>query len=401
LVRVLPFNKRKKADEIELDDADIVVLEEAAVEIDVADLEIDEAAAAKNDAQLAELAEDRPQLPRVSSPPKASLRRLVAPRDRFEDDVADECLKSIAAATARTRLSDSFPASIVPAAPRVPHFESPVDELLAEAPLPQFELSDTDETTRRPALSSSSVMPIARDSVPGVLPGLPPAPMSVSSLPTPVFSRTTSSPHLPAASSIAPVAMTSTPGPVEPTVILVRQPPKAAWVVAAAFLGAACALLGMRILTRSADPPPTIVVTAPPPPPQVAPAAPPPPPATVRFADEQAVAVVAAPPTTASAPPPPKPVVTTAAVKTASPAIVAAPPPAPAKPAPKASSLGPKLPDGSMALTKSPSAPSAQPAAAAQPAPAPAPQPAPAPASPRKLTPEQQLAEAQLKASMK
>lgn len=386
---MLPFSKRKRSDEIELEDADIVVLEEAAVEVDVADLEI--ADTAKADA----LADERPQLPRVSPPPKSSLRHLLTSagshtrRDRFEDDVADECLKSIAAATSRTGLSDSFPASIVPPAPRLPNFESSIDELLAEAPLPQFEISDTDETTRRPALSSSSSMPaipFSRDSVPGVLP-IPAAPLSVSAIPTPVFSRTTSSPHLPAASSIAPVAMSSAPGPVEPTLILLRQPPKAAWVAAAAFLGAACALLGMHLLTRSVDPPQTVVVTAPPPPTQATLAAPAPPPATVRFNDDQGMAVIAAPPATVSAAPAataPKPVVTTAAVK----------------PAAKAASLGPKLPDGSMALTtKAPSSP--------PPAAQPAPQPQPAPAAPaaaaqkKQLTPEQQLAEAQLRASMR
>ena len=401
---MLPFSKRKKADEIELEDADIVVLEEAPVEIDVAELEAVELEAAE-----ADIIEERPQLPRVSSPPKASLRRLVtAPvgRDQFEEDVAQECLESIAEATSRVvgvvrrpSLSDAFPASIVPPSPLLPRFDTSVDDLLADAPLPQFELSDTDETTRRPALSSSSSMPISRDSVPGVLP-VPSAPMSVSSLPTPVFSRTTSSPNLPAASSIAPVSMNSTPSlvaPAEPTVILVRQPPKAAWVVAAAFLGAACALLGMRLLTQKADAPQTIVLTAPPPPatPQaLTPAAPPP--ATVRFNDEQGVAVIAAPTTTVSAAPAPKPVVTTASMKTSTPS------------ASKPSSLGPKLPDGSMALTKA-SAPPASPAPAAPPPavkaapekPEPAAAPAPSPTQKRKLTPEQELAEAQLKASMK
>jgi hypothetical protein len=390
---VLPFARRKKSDEVELGDDDIVVVEEAAVEIDVAELEVVEVAGA------------RPLLPRTAPPPpKMSLRRLVTPRDRFEDDVADECLKSIAAATSQTRsarLSDSFPASIVPPAPRVPHFEASVDELLSAAPLPQFELSDADETARRPALSSSSSMPIARDS--GAIPGvraLPPSPPSVSSLPTPVFSRTTSSPALPAASSIAPVSMSSSESssrsPVEPTVILVRQPPKAAWVVAAAFLGAACALMGMHLLTRSADSPPPIVLAAPPPPvtTQATPASPPAPtptptPATVRFNDDQAMAVIAAPAPTVSATPAAKPAVTTAAKTTN-----VAPLP---KPATKPSSLGPKLPDGSMALTKMPS--TAPPAAAPSPPPEPAPAPPPGPK--RRLTPEQELAEAQLKASMR
>lgn len=387
---MLPFSRRKKPDEIELDDADIVVLEEEPMEVDIAELEV------------------RPELPRLGAPPKVSLRRLVTPhegRDRFEDDVADECLKSIAAATSRARLSDSFPASIVPPAPRIPTFDASVDELLADAPLPQFQLSDADETTRRPALSSSSSMPIARDSVPGVL-AVPSAPASVSSIPTPVFSRT-SSPALPAVSSIAPVSMSSADsvrGRVEPTVILVRQPPKTAWIVAAALLGAACALLAMRLLTTRVDPP-AIVVAAPPPPPvtQATPAAPPPP-ATVRFDDAHGVAVIAAPPAPpaiAAAPAAAKPAVTTASMKTTSaPVAPAATPVAQTKPAPKPAppSLGPKLPDGSMALTKSASAPQGPTAASP-----PASQPEPAtPAGPKKrLTPEQELAEAQLKASMK
>lgn len=380
---MLPFSRRKKADEIELGDEDIVVLAggevDAAVEVDI-DVDVEDL----------EVRPSSSSLPRVT-PPKASLRRLVTPRDQFEDDVAHECLESIAAATRQpprvSRLSDAFPASIVPPVPRLPSFDSaadPIDELLASAPLPQFELSDADETTRRPAMSSSSSMPIARDSVPGVL-AIPSAPLSASSIPTPVFSRTTSSPNLPAASSIAPVAMNSTPGHVEPTVILVRQPPKTAWIVAAAFLGAACALLSMRLLMRPVDPPQTIVVTSAPPPsnPTPAPAAPPAP-ATVRFNDDQGVAVIAAPTTTVSSAPAPKPVVT---------AVVATPP----KPAAKPASLGPKLPDGSMALTKAPE----KPAPAAAPPPAAPPEPA-APAGKKKpLTPEQQLAEAQLKASMK
>src|SRR5205085_7722360 len=136
--------------------------------------------------------------------------------------------------------------------------------------------------------------------------------------------------NLPAASSIAPVSMNSAasigaPVEREPTVILVRQPPKTGWVVAAALLGAACALIGMHFMAKPADPAPapaTIVVTAPPPPAVTnnAPApSPPAPAATVKFNEDQGVAVVAAAPAT-------KPGVTVAAMKPASaPALAAAP----------------------------------------------------------------------------
>lgn len=362
---MLPFSRRRKAEEIELGDDDIVVLHEDAIEVDVAELEIEPVAAVAPVAP----ASVRHRLPPVSvPPPKLSLRRDSTGVDRFGDDVADECLESIRAATSRARLSDSFPASIVPPPPR----------------LPSFEISDADETTRRPAMSSSP-MPVARESVPGVA--------SASSTPAPVFARTSSS-SLPAVSSVAPVSMSSTPGPVEPTVILVRQPPRTGWVVAAAFLGAACALFAMHLLARPAETPAAAASAVAVPPPPVAttaaPVAPPAPPATVRFNDDQGVAVVAPP----APPAPAKPVVTTASIKT---------PPAPASPAKAAAkpaaSLGPKLPDGSMALgaRASDATTATKPAA-----PAAATEPAPASNAPKKkLTPEQELAEAQLKASMR
>jgi hypothetical protein len=377
---VLPFPRRKKQEEMELGDEDLVVLEEQAEEVDVRDLDV------------------RSRLPRVTAPPKQSLRRLTTGQDdrlgdrsEDEDDVADECLKSIAAATSHARLTDSFPASIVPPPPR----------------LPSFEYSDLEETAQRPAFSSSAVVPIARESVPGVLPVTVFSPASSvppfrESAPAPrdapapaVFARAmpSASPASPAISSMAPVSLSSAPGATatgEPTVILVPQPPRTGWIIGAAFLGAACAVLGMRVLSHPADrAPATIVVAAPPPPPAATaptPApGPAPPPATIRFNEDQAVAVVA--PAA-----PPKPVATVIAVKP-----VAAPPVVRST---KPSAVGGRLPDGSTALGARPQEPTRGPAGSGGPQ-APA-QPEAASSTPRrKLTPEQELAEAQLKASMR
>ncbi len=393
---MLPFPKRMKSDEIELGDEDILLVEaDDAFDVDVEldDLEAVPARAA---------AKARHRLPPVSAPPPRVSRPRLVSSPGFEDGVADECLASIAAETSRTRLSDRFPASIVPPparvprAPAVPSFD---DDVIATARLP---------VVTAPPPRARAAVPYTRDSVPGV---------AAPSAPASAFVRTSSSSLPSTVSSVAPVAMSATP---EPTVIVVRQPPRTAWIVASAVIGAAFALGAMHLLPRASDPAPAqapAVASPAPPPPAASPlatsataaapaqvsthaVAPAPPAATVKFAEEQGVAIVAS--AAAPAPQATQPMQPTRAAHAAAPAKTApasaAPAPVAAKPASKASSLGPKLPDGSVALGAR-----VDPAPAAQPAP-PAPAPAPAPAQPstkKKLSPEQELAEAQLKASMR
>ena len=360
---MLPFPKRKASEkEIELGDEDLVVLHEDAIELD----------AESDDVEI--VAEAPSRLPAPASPParpsRLGLRNRITGVDA-EDDVADECLASIAAATSRSRLSDRFPPSIVPPPPRLPRFDDlDVDNLLATA-------ADADATTRLPPVTVPPFRrpSIARDSVPGVVPSSP------GSTPQSAFAR--SSPFVPVgSSSIAPVASSISPPPsstaAEPTVILVHQPPKSGWIIASAISGAAAALAAMFLLMPARHAPeastPASVAAAPAPSPFLAPA---PPlavvapqetataatPAVVRFDEAQAVAVTA---------PAPAPV--------APPKVVVAKPAAPAAPAAKP-----------IVAAKSAPAPSTS---------APALEPDP-PAPKRKLTPAQELAEAQLKASMK
>ena len=176
----------------------------------------------------------------------------------------------------------------------------------------------------------------------------------------------------------------------EATVIVVRERPKAGWVMSAALIGAVCALGATRLLGSAASPtesaPTTLAApAAPPAAPAAAPVvvAPAPPPAlsaaVIRFGDDQGVAIKALP-------------------------RFAAPPAA--APAPQvASSPGSPGSPGSP-VTARPVAPvMARPVAPVMARPvAPVMAPVMAPsdsAKKRPLTPEQQLAEAQLKASMR
>jgi hypothetical protein len=375
---LLPFPKRTKSDEIELGDEDILLVEsDDAVCVDI-DVDVDV------ELEVAPPPSGRHRLPPVTAPPPKLPRPRLVSSPAFEDDVADQCLATIAAEASRARLTDRFPASIVPPPARMP----------PPAPLPSFD-DDAIATSRLPVVTVPPprvAVPYSRDSVPGV--AAPP------SGPAPAFVRTSSSSLPSAASSVAPVALTAMP---EPTVIVVRQPPRTAWIVASAVVGAACALGAMRLLpsgpsaSHASEPAP--VVASPAPPPVLAPAvtathASAAAPAVVKFAEGQGVAIVA-PAIAPAAPPAAAPTHAaahaTVASKTPSPAPVAA------KPAAKTASLGPKLPDGSMALGGAQPEPAkAAPAQTAQPAPAPPPSPAK-----RRLSPEQELAEAQLKASMK
>jgi hypothetical protein len=234
------------------------------------------------------------------------------------------------------------------------------------------------------------------------------------------------------AGSVAPVSFSERPH--EPTVIVVRERPRAAWILAAAAMGALGAIAATRFLAAPADDHAPAAVAA-----TQAPIAAPPstvvvPPGVIATA---ATAALARPETPAAAPPPPVTGAVTAASAHAHPAsaptssaaivhfgddqgvAIKAPAPQPRRPAPPSTAsgaapaskpapparapLGPALPDGSFGLGRADNTPA--PAAPSLTATAPS---APLVAStsadvPRKraLTPEQQLAEAQLKASMK
>lgn len=381
---MLPFPKRMKSDEIELGDEDIVLVE-AADEAIAVDVVLDEV-----EIEVAPPPSARHRLPPVTPPPPKFSRPRLVSSPGFEDDVADQCLATIAAEASRARLSDSFPASIVPTPVRMP--PSP--------PLPSFDDADVVQTARLPVVTAPPMVrapvPYTRDSVPGLA--------AAPSGPAPAFVRTSSSSLPSVVPSVAPVAYSAAP---EPTVIVVRQPPRTTWIVASALVGAACALAAMQLLPRANDarsaPPAPVAATPAPPPPAASPATPTPAatPAVVKFGDEQGLAIVA--PVVSAAPaaaaPAPQPTHVAHAPVAPKPAAPPAPPPAVAAPAPakaapaKASSVGPKLPDGSVAL-----------GARVDPAPAPtnaASAPPPAPGTKKKLTPEQELAEAQLRASMK
>jgi hypothetical protein len=202
--------------------------------------------------------------------------------------------------------------------------------------------------------------------------------------------------------SVAPVSAERSPSP---TVIVVRERPKAAWVIGAAAIGAVCAVLASRLVMSPDAPAPSAGAVSPPTLPSVAAPVLPAPPAVaaapapvapsaapqasvaiMRFGDDQGVAF--------KAPPRPPAAATTGAPAAPPPPVAAAP-----APRPRASAVGPALPDGSLSLGATPTA---QPTPARISAPASPAPPAPPPEKkPRVLTPEQQLAEAQLKASMR
>lgn len=308
--------------------------------------------------------------------------RLLTPVDhRVADDVAGECLASIAEVTARHRVPLSITPTTVPPPPRR-------DE-------PDPDLFDTAVRIPRAKLPAVTAPPFVRSPA-------PPRSERVSS----VFSRGAEPPTSSAAvavpastadftrenkASVAPVSMSTMPaGTAGATVIVVHKPPRTAWIAAAAVGGALLAVLAMRAVTSFDGSTPAKAsanASAPPPPVStqvVAPPAPEPPSsaAVVRFSEDQAVAIPAQAPAQPASAGASKPA-------THPVAHVAA-----AKPAPKVAAP-PRMPDGSYGLTRSEPTPAApvHPTATTTIA-------APPPGK-RALTPEQQLAEAQLKASMK
>jgi hypothetical protein len=362
---LLPFQKRKANEvEVELEAEDLIPVEE------------DRASSPPSTRDdRSNRAETRP---RRGTVPPVSYRVL---DEAVEEDVAGECLKSIAA---EVDASGAFRSSgRLRAAPRV--WTVPPPALPAPSPV---------SASRLPAVTSppfvrtqATPSPIfARTSEP------PSAPQSAAPSTSKAFASppsSSSSSVVPAAppssdklttvrnaSSLPPVSLGNTP---EPTVIVVRERPKAGWIIAAAMIGAVCAVFGTRLVgsasveehagaNASAPPPAVTSVTT------IATAlvAPPPssakPPSIVRFDDDQGVAIPALQSSTSAS----------AAAKTA-------------RPTPR--------PTHAPASAASQAAP--PPATPTPPPPAPA-APAAVEAPKKKvLTPEQQLAEAQLKASMK
>ncbi|HSO33432.1 MAG TPA: hypothetical protein VLT33_12950 [Labilithrix sp.] len=367
---MLPFSKPKGAgEEIELDDDDLVLVESPPAFASSSPTRADD-----------RFATARPR--RVT----ASVSRRIVD-ESIQQDVAGECLSAIAAAS-REGHSSSHVRSVVtrpppartaaPVAPPVPPVASPPASRLPSVSPPPFVRT----TTARRGSARASEAPAPRESAP------PPAFVRRSSPMIAVAGEASGA----SARSVAPVSFGDrTP---EPTVIVVRERPKAAWVIGAAVIGALVAGAASRLVMTSAEDPPAAASRAPPaaiaPPPGVV-VAPPPavtvavPPAVaapaasvaiMRFGEDQGVAFKA----------PPRPAAPTAPI-------------APTSARPRAPAGGPGLADDA-SLTLGASPPSPPRASAPAPAPSPAPPPAET-ARKRALTPEQQLAEAQLKASMR
>lgn len=430
---------------MELDDDDLIVLEE---EIPV-EIEVEVIAASP---RVADRAKTVPR--RRSTIPPPSMRPI---DERIEDDVAGQCLASIAAEV-RPPQSASGIRAIVPAAP------------IEKTPDPAISASYTIPPAAR--LPRITAPPFVRpQAAPGMRTSTSPsafARRSSSQFPAAapvgnVITKTVEIPTVrghvrsetppPVVSSLVPVAVPSEAKAVEPTVIVLRERPKVGWIVASAAIGALCALAAAKLVTSSHDDGPaaaaqttstttiaTAVMNGP------APAAPLPPVATtnaitpnpmlanpapitapapattgavVRFADEQGVAIAAPKPTTAVAGPAAKPAIAPApaAPKTVVPAkttkpvkspmlpdgsfplghgetkSAAAPAPAPPPPVTNTPSQAEKAAQAALATTILPSGTSGN-------AVVPAAEPPPPPRR-RALTPEQQIADAQLKASMK
>ena len=390
---MLPFSKRKNTDEeMEIGDDDLVLVEDSA------------------SASSSLIAPARP-----SEAPLAPFRRrlLTAPGSRrivdesVEEDVAGECLASIAALPHAPRDLDSsshvrgavvhvgrpiqHPTASQSAAPPCP--PAAIAKRLPSVSPPPFVRTTT--TRPAPGLAEASPAPaFVRRSSPGI---------DLSSAPATTRER--------AARSVAPVSLGHTPA--EATVIIIRERPKPTWIIAAALIGALAAFGATRLAASPPDdvhaasgaaavalpplPPQTVVAPPLAPPPEVTPPAggvvlaPGPAPSSsagdsagvLRFRDDQGVAFKASTPVSPTVSPPVS---------------------GPARPSPRPratalSNRGPLLPDGSFGLGHNDNADPAR--NAALPGASSVATPSPATPPKRPLTPDQQLAEAQLKASMR
>jgi hypothetical protein len=395
---LLPFPARKSGhdDVLELDDADLVLVEPSpltpealqSIRKSIADLSFREDGIEVVFEPVDPLdLEDAVAIPTppppesvivpVSRSRQPSSPRLVWDADA-ENDVADECLASIAAETEKVRLSDPFilsSVSSVPPPPRPERERKDVVSLLRPAPvahaLAPVKIPKPNPPPRSPSASAlwarNSNTTETRPSLPSLFarktPDAASAPSSVAT--SSVFP------------SVPPVAFPSDAPRAEknePTVILLRERPRGAWVFGSAAIGALCAVTAMHFLGQWATPP------APPPP-------------TV-------VTMAAAPPATAITPP-------VAVEATPAPA---AEPKQEAKPIPTVKLTPPVVrfnDDQGVSIAKPKAKPVAAPAkaplvpdsaTAAKVDPAPPPPPPPKPKKP--LTPEQELSEAQLKAAL-
>ena len=304
----------------------------------------------------------------LGEPPVARARRASASVSRriidesVAQDVAGECLSAIAAASHDRQSSSQVRAGVTrpPPPPARSAPAAPASRLPSVSPPPFVRTTTTGEA--RPS------DPITRL---GTRESSPPSAFVRRSSPMIPIAR--SPRHAGDPGSVAPVSSEATPSQPPPTVIVVRERPRAVWVIGAAAIGAVFAVLASRLVMTAHGP--------------------------------EARPAAASPPTLSAAPP----------VLAVAPAVVVAPLPAapPSSsasilrfgddqgvafraPRPRASAVGPALPDGSLSLGATPTTPTrtSSPAAAA-------PAAAPPEKKPRVLTPEQQLAEAQLKASMR
>jgi hypothetical protein len=417
---LLPFPKRTATgDEVELTDEDFVLVDEIAPPA----IAVQSSRSPQRSAQPASAS----RIVRASALPPGSRRVL---DEQIEEDVAGQCLASIAIATRATSLESRHLSSSS-------HIRAALEAAPPPAPpgvslVPVEPASESRSRTGR--LPSISAPPFVRTSSPDrthtawprahspEAPGIrdsaaPPAFIRRSSpafaQPLPAFAQPASSSSF---ASVAPVSMSALPpaqAAAEPTVILVRERPRSIWILAAAAVGALGAIAAMRFapLSVSGEPATSAVphaatqpapVLAPPSTAVVLPvaavatvpapaSAPAPAPTVMHFSEAEGVAIKAPVPMAPAPAAPRKP----STAGTTNPAAAPATRPSP----PRAPSMGPALPDGSFGLGRSEST-----TASAPPSPPPsltAPAPAPEPPRKRALTPEQQLAEAQLKASMK
>jgi hypothetical protein len=436
---LLPFARKKRAsrnDEVELGEDDFELVD--VLDDDVALLPAPARLAANVVAASPRNADQAKTVQRASRP------RTILPVSRrildenVEEDVAGQCLASIAAETSRDAIDSGHSSSQIRAALGRPQPTPP--RSVTSAPAAPT-ASTPASTTRLPSViappflrTTTSTVPFrGYNDAPGVRDSSPPpafvrrsSPVLLAAVPAAAPSSYVAAVAASSASSVASAGGTSgSVAPVsmpmtqrhEPTVIVVRERPRAAWIIAAAAMGALGALGAMRFVAPPAAaalevrstavaapqaaptteasviapvvaPSTTDRVAAVAPVASVASSTAGLPPAIVHFGDDDGVAFKS-PARRSSSPAAPS-----------APAAPVAPPVAPGirSTGPRAPSMGPALPDGSFGLGRSDTA-----TTASAPPPAPALTASVAPEAPRKraLTPEQQLAAAQLKASMK
>jgi hypothetical protein len=444
---LLPFPKRRATnEEVDLTDDDLVEVtdEESAPRVPAASVPAPRHVSAsspsassqsRSQARAAAAAARRPTRSAYASALPPGSRRVLD--EGVEEDVAGQCLASIAAATSAEssrHLRSSGGVRVGREAVLATPVAQPAHADSRTSRLPSITAPPFVRATTTTSTSPIQAAAVRAPEAPGIRDSAPPAAFvrrSSPALASPVSSAASSATLPPAASSrsgvgsVAPVSMASVAqASQEPTVILVRERPRSIWIVAAAAVGAIAAIAAMRFApsvpgerTTTVEPPAAAAPPAAPLPatavavPVASPAstgsvvaaapaaasaavapgsasAATPPGAVMHFADDEGVAIKA------PAPAPRRPSVSAPAV-----GAPAAPAARPAGQAPRPPSMGPALPDGSFGLGRS------ETATAAAPSPPPS-LTATAPSSPepprkRALTPEQQLAEAQLKASMK